>query len=424
MRYENIIQARFIRRPNRFTAEVEIDGLREIVHVKNTGRCRELLLSGSDVWLTAPDSPGRKTKYDLVSVRKENGLIINIDSQAPNKVVKEWLGSQGFDRVIPEYTYGDSRIDFCMEKSDSDGRPERYLMEVKGCTLEIDGIGYFPDAPTDRGVKHIRELIKAKGAGYHSILAFVIQMNGIREVRPNQETQPQFASAFEEAMKAGVQIWFLMCHVEPDSLQIIGCEEKLRTIESALDGGNHAHTLTESLSNPRMEISVTEAHNQNNWRNKVMADEKKVEAPVKVEEKKVEAPKAAEKKAPAKKVAAKKPAVKKAATKKPAAKKAPAAKKVAAKPTAKKAAPAKKAAAAKAPAKKVAAKKTVAKKATAKKPGRKPAKKLGKIIFEFDGQQIDYKAIEKKAAKLGGDVYVVAGEKKIYDKNGKAVELF
>lgn len=216
MKYENIVKATFIKRPNRFIAEVEVNGVRQIVHVKNTGRCKELLLPGCDVWLNAPDSPGRKTKYDLVAVRKDNGLLINIDSQAPNKVVKEWLFLQDYDLVVPEYTYGDSRIDFYMEKG-----ADKYLMEVKGCTLEVDGIGYFPDAPTERGVKHIHELIKAKEDVYHAILAFVIQMDGINEVRPNVATHPEFGVAFDEAIKAGVEIKFLKCHVEPDILEIV-----------------------------------------------------------------------------------------------------------------------------------------------------------------------------------------------------------
>lgn len=216
MVYENINKAKFIKRPNRFIAEVEIDGQREIVHVKNTGRCKELLLPGCEVWLTAPGTPNRKTKYDLVAVRKDNGILFNIDSQAPNKVVKEWLTLQDYDVVIPEYTYGDSRIDFYMERGS-----QKYLMEVKGCTLEVDGVGYFPDAPTERGVKHIRELIKAKEAGYTAILAFVIQMDGVSEVRPNVDTHPEFGTALEEAKKAGVEVWFLKCHVEPDELVII-----------------------------------------------------------------------------------------------------------------------------------------------------------------------------------------------------------
>ena len=216
MLYDNITEAKFIRRPNRFIAEVEIDGHRETVHVKNTGRCRELLIPGCEVWLTAPGTPDRKTKYDLVAVRKDNGILFNIDSQAPNKVVKEWLAMQNYDLVTSEYTYGNSRIDFYMEQG-----KEKYLMEVKGCTLEIDGVGYFPDAPTERGVKHIRELIRAKDAGYNAILTFVIQMDGVSEVRANTETHPEFGVALEDARKAGVEILFLKCHVEPDSLNVI-----------------------------------------------------------------------------------------------------------------------------------------------------------------------------------------------------------
>ena len=215
MKYDNIACATFIKRSNRFIAEVEINGHKETVHVKNTGRCRELLLPGCEVWLTAPGTPDRKTKYDLVAVRKDTGILFNIDSQAPNKVVKEWLQTGDYDRVIPEYTYGDSRIDFYMERD-----KEKFLMEVKGCTLEVDGIGYFPDAPTERGIKHIRELIKAKKAGYHAILAFVIQMDGVTEVRPNISTHKEFGQAMEEAKEAGVEILFLTCHVEPDELVI------------------------------------------------------------------------------------------------------------------------------------------------------------------------------------------------------------
>lgn len=216
MKYDNIRTGRFIDRPNRFIAHVEVDGRAEKVHVKNTGRCRELLIPGAEVWLTEPGTPGRKTRYDLVAVRKENGVLFNIDSQAPNKVVKEWLGKKGFSRVAPEYTYGSSRIDFYMEKD-----ADRYLMEVKGCTLEIDGIGYFPDAPTERGVKHLRELIHAASEGYKAIAAFVIQMDGVREVKPNIVTHPEFGRVLDQAVEAGVRILPLPCHVEPDSLEIV-----------------------------------------------------------------------------------------------------------------------------------------------------------------------------------------------------------
>ena len=216
MKYDNITRAVFLKRPNRFIAEVDIDGHREVVHVKNTGRCKELLIPGCEVWLTAPGTPDRKTKYDLVAVRKDNGILFNIDSQAPNKVVKEWLDRRNYDRIVPEYTYGKSRIDFYMERGD-----EHYLMEVKGCTLEFDGIGYFPDAPTERGVKHLRELAAAVNEGYKAVLGFVIQMDGVSEVRPNIDTHAEFGNALDEAKSVGVDMLFLKCHVEPDTLEII-----------------------------------------------------------------------------------------------------------------------------------------------------------------------------------------------------------
>ena len=215
MRYSNITKGTFLDRPNRFIAHVEMDGRRETVHVKNTGRCRELLLPGAEVWLTAPGTEGRKTKFDLVTVRKENGMLVNIDSQAPNAVVREWLERQGYDVIVPEYSYGDSRIDFYLERG-----MEKTLMEVKGCTLEIDGIGYFPDAPTDRGVKHLRELANAVKNGYRTVIAFAIQMDGITEVRPNIQTHAEFGTAMQEAREAGVEILFLSCHVEPDGLMV------------------------------------------------------------------------------------------------------------------------------------------------------------------------------------------------------------
>ena len=216
MRYENITKGIFLDRPNRFLAHVESGGRTETVHVKNTGRCRELLTPGAEVYLTQPGTPGRKTRYDLVAVSKQNGILFNIDSQAPNKAVSEWLSDQRFDRIIPEYTYGSSRIDFYMESGS-----DRYLMEVKGCTLEREGIGYFPDAPTERGVKHLHELIRARGEGYHAAVAFVIQMDGVLEVRPNTVTHPAFGEALSAAERSGVKILMLPCHVEPDSLTIM-----------------------------------------------------------------------------------------------------------------------------------------------------------------------------------------------------------
>lgn len=215
MKYTNIIKAKFISRPNRFIARVEVDGNELVVHVKNTGRCKELLIPGCTVYLEKAENPERKTPYDLVAVEKD-GRLINIDSQAPNKVVKEWLLSQGeYDKVQPEYKYGNSRIDFYMEKAEV-----QYLMEVKGCTLFIDGIGYFPDAPTERGAKHLRELTEAVKKGYHTSVAFVIQGEGITEVRPNEVTDPDFAKAFYEAKATGVEIVFYLCKVTDDSLYI------------------------------------------------------------------------------------------------------------------------------------------------------------------------------------------------------------
>ena len=216
MKYQEIVKGIFVDRPNRFVAHVDIDGEIQTVHVKNTGRCKELLLPGVTVYLAVSDNPNRKTKYDLVVVEKTGFGLINIDSQTPNVVVKEWLQRQDYDYIKPEYTYGNSRIDFYMEKDD-----DKYLMEVKGCTLEIDGVGYFPDAPTERGVKHLRELSAAVKLGYKCILAFVIQMEGIHLVRPNIDTHPEFGEALKEAVDAGVEILYLQCKVTEDSLEII-----------------------------------------------------------------------------------------------------------------------------------------------------------------------------------------------------------
>lgn len=213
MRYEKIQKGSFIERPNRFIAKVLIEGKTETVHVKNTGRCKELLLPNSKVILEESDNPSRKTKYDLVSVWKDNLGWVNIDSQAPNKIVREWLETQSYDYIKPEYKYGDSRIDFYMEKGS-----QKYLMEVKGCTLELDGVGYFPDAPTERGVKHLRELAKAVGNGFYCSVVFVIQMEGIWEVHPNISTHPEFGVALEEAKSAGVEVVFLPCNVKEDAV--------------------------------------------------------------------------------------------------------------------------------------------------------------------------------------------------------------
>ena len=214
MKYECIVEAKFISRPNRFIANVEVHGEEIKVHVKNTGRCKELLIPGRTVYLEKASNPDRKTPFDLVAVETPIG-IVNIDSQAPNAVVKEWLMKQDYDLVVPEYKYGNSRIDFYMEKGE-----DKYLLEVKGCTLIKDGIGYFPDAPTERGVKHLRELTAAIDKGYKAMVAFVIQVEGVSEVRPNIETHPEFGVALNEAKEAGVEVLNLECNVKKDELTI------------------------------------------------------------------------------------------------------------------------------------------------------------------------------------------------------------
>ncbi len=215
MKYNKVIRAKFLARPNRFVAKVEIDGHTEIVHVKNTGRCRELLLPDVPVILAEADNPARKTRFDLIAVEKAGLGLVNIDSQAPNKVMGEWLAEQDYDVVKPEHNFGSSRIDFYMERGE-----QKYLLEVKGCTLEREGIGYFPDAPTERGIKHIHELIEAKQDGYWCGLAFVIQMPKVTEVRPNIITHPEFGEAWQTALEAGVKIWFLGCDIRTDSLSV------------------------------------------------------------------------------------------------------------------------------------------------------------------------------------------------------------
>jgi sugar fermentation stimulation protein A len=219
MKYQHIVRGQFQSRPNRFIAKVLVEGVLETVHVKNTGRCKELLLPDSQVILEVSGNPNRKTKYDLICVYKENFGWVNIDSQAPNKVVKEWLDTKNYDYIKPEYTYGESRLDFYMEKETSKGK-DRYLMEVKGCTLEMDGIGYFPDAPTQRGVKHLRELTRAVKEGYHCYATFVIQMEGVNEVRANVATHKEFGDALEEAKAAGVKVLALGCRVTEDTLEV------------------------------------------------------------------------------------------------------------------------------------------------------------------------------------------------------------
>jgi len=221
MKYPYITEGKFIDRPNRFVAHVDVSGTTETVHVKNTGRCRELLLPGVRVTLAVSDNANRKTRYDLISVYKDGLGWVNIDSQAPNTVVKEWLLSRpsffsDMTLLKPEKTYGSSRVDFYLECGE-----RKIFMEVKGCTLAINGIGYFPDAPTERGVKHLHELMNAVSEGFECYIAFVIPMPGITEVRPNRATHPEFGTALDEAASAGVKVLFLPCAVAPDELRIL-----------------------------------------------------------------------------------------------------------------------------------------------------------------------------------------------------------
>lgn len=215
MNYKNMVPGRFLSRPNRFIAHVEIEGTVEIVHVKNTGRCRELLPEGAQVWCEKSDNPHRKTKYDLICVQKGERLI-NMDSQAPNAAAGEWLRSGGFgnvEEVRPEVKYGNSRFDFAFRK---DGKT--CFMEVKGVTLENDGICAFPDAPTTRGAKHLRELAQAAQAGFGAYVLFVIQMADVQSLHPNDATDPVFSEALRQASRAGVQVLALDCDVAPNSM--------------------------------------------------------------------------------------------------------------------------------------------------------------------------------------------------------------
>lgn len=216
MQYGKILPARFLSRPNRFVARVEAEGKELVCHVKNTGRCRELLVPGATVWLEESPNPSRKTKFDLIAVEKGDRLI-NMDAQAPNKVFGEWAAAGGFREGLtllrPETTYRSSRFDFYWESSKSRG-----FVEVKGVTLEEDGVVRFPDAPTLRGVKHLDELVKAREAGYEAAVCFVIQMENVRWFAPNDETHPEFGQALRRAAQAGVEILALDCAVTPQSL--------------------------------------------------------------------------------------------------------------------------------------------------------------------------------------------------------------
>ena len=217
MQYNDMVKGRFLSRPNRFIAHVEIGGAEQVCHVKNTGRCRELLPAGATVWCQEFDSPTRKTKYDLITVEKGKRLI-NMDSQAPNAAAKEWLAGGGLgeiENLRSEVFHGDSRFDFAFQK---DGKP--CFLEVKGVTLETDGVCAFPDAPTERGVKHLKGLTQAVKDGFGGYVLFVIQMSDVKYLHPNDATDPAFGAALREAAAAGVQIIAMDCHVTESSMTI------------------------------------------------------------------------------------------------------------------------------------------------------------------------------------------------------------
>ena len=217
MQYTNMVSGKFLARPNRFIAHVEINGVTEICHVKNTGRCRELLVPGAQVWCQKADNPGRKTQYDLIAVQKA-GRLINMDSQAPNAAVKEWLIGGGLGKVEnlkPESFHGSSRFDFSFTK---DGKP--CLLEVKGVTLENDGVCAFPDAPTERGARHLRHLAQAVQDGFDCYVLFVIQMTDVAYLWPNDTTDPNFGAALREAAISGVHVLAVDCLVTEHSITI------------------------------------------------------------------------------------------------------------------------------------------------------------------------------------------------------------
>ena len=221
MKYDNCRRGVFVSRPNRFIAVVEIDGNEERVHVKNTGRCAELLVPGNVVYLEKSAAAGRKTAYDLIAVEKktsEGTRLVNMDSMAPNRMAREWLEAGGLgalENLRAEVTIGDSRFDFSAEQA---GR--RVVIEVKGCTLEENGVARFPDAPTERGVKHLRGLMELSKQGCRCAVLIVIQMKGVRVFQPNWRTHPAFGQALIEAREAGVEIIALDCRVVPGEVWI------------------------------------------------------------------------------------------------------------------------------------------------------------------------------------------------------------
>ena len=219
MRYANMVPGIFRNRPNRFIAHVEIDGKEQVVHVKNTGRCRELLVPGTMVWCQRADNPARKTQYDLITVRKGQRLI-NMDSQAPNTAAREWLESGGLgkiDDLRQETVHGDSRFDFSFTR---EGRT--CFLEVKGVTLEENGVCAFPDAPTQRGAKHLRGLAEAARQGCGAYVLFVIQMADVKYLHPNDRTDPDFGAALREAAAQGVKVLAVTCQISENEMMISG----------------------------------------------------------------------------------------------------------------------------------------------------------------------------------------------------------
>ena len=216
MRYGSVVQGRFLSRPNRFIALVEIAGTETVCHVKNTGRCRELLVPGATVWLTPGATPGRKTPYDLIAVDK-GGKLINMDAQAPNRAFAEFAGrfETAATGVQPEYRFGASRLDFCLTTPAG-----LHLVEVKGVTLEHGGHARFPDAPTERGVRHLQELVRAVEQGHRATAFFVVQLAEVADFSPNDDTHPAFGAALRQAAEAGVEIAAYACRVTPDSMEI------------------------------------------------------------------------------------------------------------------------------------------------------------------------------------------------------------
>ena len=271
MRYDKIRKALFLSRPNRFIAKVLLDGREESVHVKNTGRCKELLLPKANVYLQESDNPARRTKYDLVAVEKQierqnkkQTILVNMDSQAPNKVAAEWIRSdkKRFHKILslkPEFTLGDSRFDFFVDYQAADSSVHKMLIEVKGCTLEQDGIVLFPDAPTERGLKHVQKLTAIHKSGtYECMILIIVQLQGALYFTPNRQTHADFADALLKAKEAGVEVLALECSVNPDSLSV-SKEIPVRLQAPALSLPSEADILknfhpANSLPQPRIDI--------------------------------------------------------------------------------------------------------------------------------------------------------------------------